>query len=350
MRKILLLAVVACAAIVVCAEEESQPAAAGDEATAAQSGSKIKGAFTLLPFIRVVEGEAEVLKAGSAEWAEAEEGKFYPLGTSYRTKNARSKMVVSFGPECTATLTGESAFGTRVQEVGAKSRTIVLMNGVLELNLARNLPEGAFFITAPGFLVKNPAGESKFVYSDKGDGDEATVRCVTGSMSAEGRHFAIPTMRAADEFRIRTSRDNLETIIYGTSGDYVVNLDRGIVTKPQVQDDGSTKEVEEKSILGWHLSPKTKVRISRCVPTIGKRMSVAIMTFDAAGETKNLYSFAEGRAEVNSGELIAPSKEESEEMAKKAAEAAETTEEAAAEETSEAEGDSDKKENNNNEE
>ena len=161
-------------------------------------------------------------------------------------------------------------------------------------------------------------------YEDKGDGDEAKVRCKTGSLGVEGRHFDIPTMRAADEVKIRTSRDHLFTSLYGTTGNYVVNLDQGLCTREEFDDEGHVKAIVEKGNLAWHLSPRTQVIINRSVPAIGERMSVHTMTFDAAGALQNERAFSEGRAEVNTGELVAK-KKKTEELAKRAAEMTETS-------------------------
>ena len=89
--------------------------------------------------------------------------------------------------------------------------------------------------------------------------------------------------------------------------------------------------------LAWHLSPRTQVIINRSVPAIGERMSVHTMTFDAAGKMQNERAFSEGRAEVNSGELVVKVKANGEDLAKRAAEVTETiaatdTEDAPAEE------------------
>ena len=283
----------------------------------------VRKLFTTLPLCRVVEGTAEVCRPGES-WTAAEEGRFYPLGTSFRTRGD-GRMTVAFGSESSVQIAGEAAFGTRVEGLTSTSRTIVLMQGVVELKLADNLPEGAFFVTAPGFVVKNPAGDSRYTYSDEGDGDKVVVRCVTGSLALEGRHFSIPVMRSANEVVIRTSRDHLCTFLYGTSGDYVVRLDQGMASKDEIGDDGQIKKVVEKSHSEWRLSPSTKVVINRAVPAIGERMSVHTMAFDAAGERKSEFSFCEGRAEINSGELVAKEKIDGEELAKRAAEATETT-------------------------
>ncbi|MBR2838926.1 MAG: hypothetical protein IKE55_09095 [Kiritimatiellae bacterium] len=283
-------------------------------------------AFTALPFCREAEGEAEILKLGATEWEPVEEGRFYPLGSVYRTRPG-GKLVLAFGPESTAMISGNSSFATRRQTLGEKTRGIVLVYGTVDLALPGNMREGAFFVSAPGFSVKNPAGESKYVYETVGDGDKATVRCVTGSLAVEGRHFDIPAMRAADEVVIRTSHDHLVTFLYGTSGDYVVKLDQGVHNKEEINDDGQVVTTVEKRTTDWHLSPKTKVIINRCLPSIGERMSVHTMAFDAAGERQSECYFCEGRAEVNSGELVAKDKLTGEELAKRAAEA--TTDSAA---------------------
>lgn len=288
--------------------------------------------FITLPFCRRAGGVAEVRKPGENAWSPIEEGRFYPLGSSYRT-GADGSLELGFGGECVVTLRADSSLGTRLQPLGGVSRTITLEAGTIEVKLPDNMPEGTFFVTAPGFTVKNPAGEAKFVYTDKGDGFEATVRCVTGTMQVDGRHFAVPRMRAADEFRIRCDRDNLETLLYGTSGDYIVLIDRGIVKKTEIDDEGMARESVMAGHLEWHLSPETRVQINRAVPAVGEKLAVAVLTFDPAGNLKNHFAFTEGSSEVNTGELIKADKDDAAAIAKKAAEA--TTEESAADDEEE---------------
>ena len=292
-------------------------------------------AFTTLPLCKRIEGSAFVRRPNGA-WEPAEEGKFYFFGLSFRAGTG-STLEIAFGSGSSVTVSDGSAFGTRAQAIGTSSRTIYPINGTLDLKLADNLPEGAFFVTAPGFTIKNPAGVSRIVYEDMGDGDQATVRCVTGSLAIEGRHFDIPAMRPANEVKIRTSLDHLCTILYGTSGDYVVKVDQGVRLKEEFGDDGKVKVSEEKGELEWRLTPSTKVIINRAVPAIGERMSVHTMAFDASGERKSECSFCEGRAQINTGELVPKDKVSGEDLARRAAEvteekAAETTEEVPAEE------------------
>jgi len=187
-------------------------------------------------------------------------------------------------------------------------------------------------VTAPGFTARDLVGESIYTYSGTGDGDEAVIRCVTGTLAVEGRHFRIAAMHAANELKVRTSQDLLFTGLYGTSGDYVVTLDQGVVAVPDPET-GAVKNDEPK--LDWHLSPRTAVRIHRAVPTIGERMSVTVMTFDETDALVNRCTFAEGRAELNTGEQGEKALAAREENAKRAVENADAvTTESAAEETS----------------
>jgi hypothetical protein len=279
--------------------------------------------FYTLPKAEKLEGSADVLKPGARDWEAAVEGRFYPLGSVFRTIGASTRFTVALGRDCTVSIVGEASFGTRGQGLGIKSRAILLKGGVVTVDLPRNLPEGLFFVDAPGFTVVNPAGKSTYRYVKTGDGDKATIRCVTGSLAIEGLHFKILSMRAANEVCIQTSQDALFTGIYGTRGDYICKLDQGTV---KIRDVETGESHTEQKFLEWKVSPQTAVRIQRAVPEIGENMAVTIMTFDAAGNLKNRCAFAENRFEVNSGELAPNDKNSQSELEKKAAEAtAETT-------------------------
>ena len=321
-----LMSIAALTTFVLFAEDEieatEETVAEAVPAVQTNSAASVK-AFTTLPLSRHVEGDVSVRKP-NGDWEAVEEGRFYPLGSYFRAEKGGS-LVLAFGSGSLVTISSGAEFGTRAQPIGEPFRTLVLVRGTIALRLPDNLPEGAFFVTAPGFTVKNPAGESAITYENKGDGDVATILCKTGSLGVEGRHFDIPAMRAADEVRIRTSKDLLFTSLYGTSGNYVVNLDQGMCTHEEFGEDGSMKSVVEKGVLAWHLSPRTQAIINRSVPALGERMSVHTMTFDAAGGLKNERAFSEGRAEVNSGELVPQEKTDADELAKRAAEMTETT-------------------------
>lgn len=275
------------------------------EAPAKPAAPAMRPYFTI-PVCSHIDGSAEVLKPGAKTWTKLEEGRFYPLGSSFRAAKG-SSLTIAFGKESTVTAAEGASFVTRSQPIGTPSRTIVPTEGEVTVKLPVAMGAGMFVITTPGFTIRNPAGESVVSYKETGDGSDAFIKCVTGSIAVEGRHFSIPAMRAADAFRVRTSHDGLESIIYGKSGDYIMRLDKGHVSRPEIQDDGTTKDSVAAEYLDWHLSVGTYVQINRAVPAIGERMSVSVMTFDPAGTMKNNFAFAEGRGEVNTGELIAQS-------------------------------------------
>jgi hypothetical protein len=278
--------------------------------------------FYTLPTVAKLEGTADVLKPGARDWEAASEGRYYPLGSVFRTIGETTRLTVAFGRECKVVIVGEASFGTRGQGLAEKSRAILLKGGVIVLDLPRNLPEGLFFVDAPGFSVVNPAGKSAYRYVKTGDGDKATIRCVTGSLAIQGLHFKILSMRAANEVCIQTSQDALFTGIYGTRGDYICKLDQGLV---KIRDVETGESHTEQKFLEWKISPKTAVRIQRAVPEIGENMAVTVMTFDATGNLKNRCAFAENRFEVNSGELAPHDKDSQAELEKKAAEATSDT-------------------------
>jgi len=334
---------VASAAVAEETAETASAESAGKDAAAQSEKAAPKATFTTLPLCRLVEGEAYARSVGASEWSVAEEGRFYPLGTSFRTAGD-GRLIVFFGPESSATISGEAEFATRAQALGERSRTVVLMRGTVELKLADNLPDGAFCVSAPGFVVKNLAGESRYVYEDKGDGDRVTVTCKTGKLGVSGRHFEIPAMHPADEVVIRTSHDQLSTFLYGTSGDYAVKLDKDVRVKEEIGDDGQTKQSTERQFAEFRLSPATKVIINRSVSAVGGRMSAFITAYDAAGERMGEgIRVCEGRSEINAGELVDKAKLGGEELAKRAAEATETTTDAEAEKASSGEENSEEK-------
>ena len=333
MKQILLMSICTSIAMTVsravAQEEDASDAESSDTATVEETTNvnlvpapKVEAEkfFFILPKCKVLEGLAEVCKP-NASWESLEEGKFYPLGSEFRTTSASTHLTIQIGERCFVNITGEASFGTGIEPLGAKERMIILKSGKIELKLPTNLPEGLLTITAAGFTVRNPAGESQYVYKPTGDGDFASVRCVTGSLAVEGRHFKIPLMRAANEVHIRTSQDNLVTCLYGKSGDYIVELEQGVAI---VRDFDTGKDKNEEKPLKWTLSPQTSVRIHRKAVNVEEPMAVTTMTFDASGALKNRCAFFETRPELTTGELGKAALKEKTEAAQKEAEAAET--------------------------
>lgn len=299
------------------AEDASAAPAAGAAKASKKDTDRI---FHLIPYCRDLEGRADVKLPNSTEWQSVVEGRYYPLGSIFRTASSASRLKIKFGPDSEVFVRGVASFGTRVEKLGEKKRAINLISGTVTVKLPANMPEGWFTVNAPGFSVTSAVGESRYTYRKTGDGDEALVRCVTQTMTVEGPHFKAVSMKAADEMLIRTSEDQLLTVLNGKRGDILMLLDQGLVQDKDLAT--GEKKVKEKK-LEWRLSPMTTVRIHRAKPKIGKNLAVTTMTFDSRGELRNRCAFAENMVEVNSGEIGPTTRKEREELAKKAAQIAE---------------------------
>ena len=287
----------------VCAQDAEEPAAAAAEDGLPPPPSEAKPFTALFKCVRV-NGVTHVLKPGASEWTKAEEGRFYPLGSAVRTVSEAGSPVsaeFSFGPEATIKLEGAAEAATRAIEIGERARTLELRSGRVLVNLPRTLKEGLFSVSAPYFTCSNLAGESRFDYQPLGDGDEVVVRCVTGTMALEGRHYRIPRMAAANQVRIRSTGDDLFSWLRGESGDSKVVLDQGVTTEKNFET-GEEKDVPKT--YEFVLSPRCAVKVFRRRSPVGGNMLVSMMAIDASGEIKSRCAFAEGRANVNSGELV----------------------------------------------
>ena len=287
----------------VCAQDAEEPAAAAAEEGLPPPQPEAKPFTALFKCVRV-DGVAHVLKPAASEWTKAEEGHFYPLGSAVRTVSEAGTPVsaeFSFGPEATIKLDGVAEAATRAIEIGERARTLELKSGRILVNLPRTLKEGLFSVSAPYFTCSNLAGESRFDYQPLGDGDEVVVRCVTGTMTLEGRHYRIPRMAAANQVRIRSTGDDLFSWLRGESGDSKVVLDQGMTTEKNFET-GEEKDVPKT--YEFVLSPRCAIKVFRRRSPVGGNMLVSMMAIDASGEIKSRCAFAEGRSNVNSGELV----------------------------------------------
>lgn len=291
-------------------EATDQPVAAESadaaEAAPAQAANKKENAFYPLMRCRLIEDcSVQVLKPRTSDWTPAIEGHYYPLGSTLRVTPSEGRQSLrvefAFGEKAVLTATGAVEFATKELAAGDQSRTVIMKRGRFSLDLPRALGEGLFTVAAPFFACENLAGESLFDYTATGDGDEVVVRCVTGSMSLDGRHYKIARMGAANQVRIRTTGDDLFTSLRGESGEFKVMLDAGVIPQKNFE----TGEVTDvPKTLEFSLSPKCAIKIFRAKSQIGGRMIVSTMTFSSTGEMQNRFVFAEGLSNVNSGELV----------------------------------------------
>ncbi len=306
------------------AEATEQKSADGAEDMIVDAASvqknKIKF-FHQLPYCRILEGAADALIPGSKDWESVIEGKVYPLGTSFKTANDASRLVIAYGADSLVEIKGTGSFATIAANWKEKSRAISPLSGIVKVSLPRNLPEGLFKVVFPDYTVTDMAGNSVYMVKELADGQAVAIRCITGSLRMDGLHFKTLPMRAAQSFVIRTTRDHLSTVLYGKRGDVLVRLNQG-KKYTQVLDEESeaTKQVaEDVTPLDWKLSPSTKVIINRGLNNLSSNYSVVVTTFNERGEPVNNCAFVENRPEVNTGEIGPIAVANREELAKRAA-------------------------------
>ena len=288
---------IAFGAMALCACIALSPAHAEDEAEAKPAAEDIpvvaaKQESFFYPLVRcqIVDGcNVQVMKPGASAWMDVEEGRYYLLGSAFRVaaavEGAPLRAEFAFGAKCILKVTNAVEFATEPIEIGATERTVVMKRGRFSLDLPRTLPDGKFSVKAPFFACLSMAGESVFDYSANGDGDEVVIRCVTGSMALEGRHYKIERMGAANQIRIRTTGDDLFTSLRGESGDCHVLLDQGLVPEKNFET-GEVKEVAKT--LDFVLSPQCSIKIFRRNAAVAGRMIVSMN--DAEGQ----HAVAEG--------------------------------------------------------
>ena len=122
---------------------------AAAEAAAAMTEAKAKQkVYHILPYCKTLEGgAAEVRRPGSEEWEPIVEGKFYALGTEFRTVGAVGKFVISLGKDVSVVVTGEGSFSLLPPPLGPRSRTVVLRGGEIvggAVNIAFDVDGFAF--------------------------------------------------------------------------------------------------------------------------------------------------------------------------------------------------------------
>ena len=201
-----------CVVASVFAQDEGQAAGQAGEQVAegGQGPAAADKVFTSLFKFKRARGVVEVRRPDDERWEAAVEGRYYPLGSSVRTRpeaGASAKVEVAFGAECLLLAEGAVEFATRPVEIGENSRTVELRSGRIDLDLPQTLKDGLFFVAAPYFTCSDMSGKSWFVYNPTGDGDETRVCCKTGTMTLNGRHYKIARMTAANQVCIRSTAD-----------------------------------------------------------------------------------------------------------------------------------------------
>ena len=302
----------------VCAPAQDEAAAEKPASEAAQTEQVAEGELAtkkatdkfFYPLIRCKRavGTVQILRPRTQDWIDAEEGRYYPLGSRVRVagdEKTKPEVVFEFGLKSSLKITDAAEFETKEIKIGDPVRTLVLKKGRVDLALPLQLKEGLFKVQAQNFTCENLAGESWFDYSAAEDGETAIVRCVTGSMALLGKHYKFLRLVAANQVRVDNTGKGLFTSIKGESGDSKAQLDQGILAERNFE---TGETVETVRTLDFTLSPQCEIKIFRAPAATSGRMVVSMMTFNASGDMKNRVAFVEGRANVNSGELVVSTK------------------------------------------
>lgn len=290
-----------CVPFAVMAQEEGSAEGAAQQENAPVAKAAANHFHMLVKLSRCDENVSVKLPRQN-DFNQAVEGKFYPNGSTFRVAASEDNPVVfEFGPESFVKITGNAEFSTKETPIGEKSRAVMLVSGSVSVVLPRTMPTGLFSVYYPNFSAKDLAGESSHELKLSGDGNEAFVRVVTGMLAIDGNHFKVARMNAADRICIRTTSEALFTSLRGEAGDYKVTLDQGVSV---YRDPISGESKEQVKTLDYSLTPQCAIKIFRKRSTVGGRIAVSVMTFDAAGEMRNRYTFAEGTSKINFGEEV----------------------------------------------
>lgn len=320
------------------ATEGESDAAGKQEEQSSSAKNSAKPFYSLMRCTRA-QGNVEIMRPGASGWQRVEEGRYYPMGAvirAVRTADVLPDMPAAefeFGKDAKIAVKESAEFATRSAVIGEQVRTVVLRSGVVNVIMPRNMPKDAMSVAAPHFICSDLAGESVFAYRTTADGDETIVRVVTGSLALKGAHYSIPEMSAADRLRIRTTGDDLETFLRGETGSFKVKLDQGIERRVNFE---TGKEEDRAAELEYLITPRCAVKLFRRRSSVGDRMIVTTLTFDAKGKIQNRRVFVEGLYNINSGELVLKQVDVAASASEKAAgetTAVEATEEELTEET-----------------
>lgn len=232
-------------------------------------------------------GHCEVQKPTVGKPEEVIVGRAYPLGSVFKSKDA--VLTVAFGEDAGMKVFEGAEFTVSAQPENADGRVIQLFSGKINLILPDDLEDDSLFkVLLPEIVCKNLKGKSEMAFVAATDTEiQLVIRGVTGRVCVEGLNYTIPQIRAANIVQITNAKDHSFTRITSLSGDYAAELQNG---------------TESPTI--FTVSPKALLKIWRKKAPVGERMLVSVLTVSPTGKAKNNFTYAIGRDEIKTGELI----------------------------------------------
>ncbi|MDR2850401.1 MAG: FecR domain-containing protein, partial [Verrucomicrobiota bacterium] len=242
------------------------------------------------PMVRIVQlrGACEANNPDTGAYAAAVDNKVYPLGTQFKTGPDGSATLV-FSRQESVQVFASTELTVLPSEKDADNRTVRLLSGKVRTNLRENLPEGSFNIETPHAASKSIEGRGEYALSSDANVETLVIKTITGAAQIEGPQYRIPALRAANTVDIQTSLDRSFTRLSSVSGDFAILLDNG-----------------ESEPVNYGMSPKAVVKIWRENAPVGGRAVISTLVVSPNGIARHRFAYAEGRAEVATGELVAP--------------------------------------------
>lgn len=266
-------------AATVCAQDEQKPA------VAAETQQRVPQ-FDFLVRVINVQGSCEVNNPDTKRFVPVQNNKAYPLGTIVRTGEGSSVALVFSAQESVQVLE-KTEMSFSAAESNSNARVIHLVSGTIKTNLRDNLPEGSFSVATFNAVCKNVAGRAEFTVSTEANIETFQAATITGVSLIQGPQFRIPALRAANTVNIQTAQDRSLTRLTSVSGDFTIALENGTDTP-----------------LTYGMSPKAVVKIWRKKAAVGGRLIVSTLVVSPTGKAHNRFAYADGRAELATGELI----------------------------------------------
>ena len=290
-------AVAASVVTLVCAQDNAPAAPAAEQAATAeqvpaadvQQPAKL---FELLVRVMNIQGVCEVKRPDAGQFEPALNNKAYPLGTAFRTGLGGSA-AIAFSSQESVQLLENSEAGVVVSEKNPAGRVLRLAAGKIKTSLRDNLPEGSFGVETANTKCLNLAGRGEYTLSADATVETLQIATITGTARVEGSQYHIPALRAANTINIQTALDRSLSRLTSVSGDFAIILENGT-----------------ESPVNFGMSPNAVVKIWRENAPVGGRVIISTLVVSPTGVPRHHFAYAEGRPNLATRELIAPSEAE----------------------------------------
>lgn len=280
----------------VCAQDakpaDVRPAApaAAEQPAAAAAAEPQQPSKQFYPLVRVmnIRGVCEVNNPDVGTFQPVLSNKAYPLGSTFRTGSGGSAFLVLSAQESVQILESSEVV-VSCPEKNPAGRVVRIVSGKVKTALRDNLPEGSFGVETPNASCKNMAGRGEFSLSSDANTETFQIATITGSAHIEGAQYRIPALRAANTVNIQTALDHSLSRLMSISGDFAIILENGTETP-----------------VNFGMSPKAVVKIWRESAPVGGRAIISTLVVSPTGMALHRFAYAEGRANLATGELVVP--------------------------------------------